>query len=684
MLSTKTLRQILDICELVKLRSSLDEVAARIAKTAHKELGFESVLFSVLDAEGKHFERTFAVGIPAATFKRLAAHKVPVSVYERFFKDRFKAGTRSYFVPHHQVAGHIDDNIAYVPKVSKKHGTGLWRSHDLLLVPFWSGDKIVGTLSLDRPKDGHRPSPETIMLLEILAAQAVQAIENTLVFNQTTERVKQLATLCEVGGAIASTLKLEEVLKLVVDILHEKFHYLWVIIALLDDEQKRLRIAAQAGWDDKLMKSLKIPVGVENGLMATVVAKGKSIVVGDLKGYDGSYIKAGRQARSAVAVAIKQRDQVIGVIDIESGEPNRFTEDDVKTLEQLSGQIAVAIENARLFEEESRELSRRTALIEIGQAINSILDLDTLLQKVLDILRNVFKFSNACVMLANPEGTELIDVAHIGFEGDDERPGTVPIGKGLTGTVLWTGEPLVVDDVRKSPLYLPGLKNAKSELVMPLKRGEKVIGVLNFESTQPNAFSQSDLQPLKIFANQISIAVANAKMYEQMEKLAITDGLTGLFNHRYFIEQLEHEVRRSKRLKHPVSVLMIDIDHFKHYNDTLGHPKGDMVLRLLADLMRKTVREEIDTPARYGGEEFSIILPEAEKSTAAEVAERLRTDVFKSMFPEETVQPIGTLTISVGVAAFPEDAANGAELISKADVALYEAKNSGRNRVCLA
>jgi diguanylate cyclase (GGDEF)-like protein len=165
---------------------------------------------------------------------------------------------------------------------------------------------------------------------------------------------------------------------------------------------------------------------------------------------------------------------------------------------------------------------------------------------------------------------------------------------------------------------------------------------------------------------------------DQLEKLASTDGLTGLYNHRYFKEQLRHEVDRATRHNSPLSLLMMDIDFFKYYNDHQGHPAGDEVLRQIAQLILKNIRK-IDVAARYGGEEFAVILPETDSESAVVVAEKIRSFVQQTGFVKEENQPNGCLTLSIGIANFPEDTREGRDLVNIADRRLYKAKQAGRN-----
>ncbi len=194
---------------------------------------------------------------------------------------------------------------------------------------------------------------------------------------------------------------------------------------------------------------------------------------------------------------------------------------------------------------------------------------------------------------------------------------------------------------------------------------------------------------IQTFVRTIGLTIENIQLYhdvkeayELAEKQAITDGLTEIYNYRSFHRHLERELKRSIRHWLKMSLIMIDIDFFKHYNDTHGHPAGDRILRQLADVFRRSTRSS-DIVARYGGEEFVIILPETPKPAAFKMAEKIRKMVEDEAFPNEHTQPNGSLTISIGVATFPDDAQTVDELIQRADAQLYKAKQTGRNRICV-
>ncbi len=225
----------------------------------------------------------------------------------------------------------------------------------------------------------------------------------------------------------------------------------------------------------------------------------------------------------------------------------------------------------------------------------------------------------------------------------------------------------------------PDCDTVRSTLSIPLMARGETIAVLTLNSPRPEAFSEDIRRVLEIVEHPASVVVDNARLHEGTKRLAITDGLTRLINHRHFYELLEQEFLRTKRYETSLAMIMIDIDFFKHINDTFGHQMGDDILKAMAIVIQQEVRD-VDILARYGGEEFAILLPHAGLEQAAAVAERIRASVERKEFegPDGNVR----LTVSLGVAAFPDCAINSqTELVQMADAAMYKAKEAGKNRV---
>jgi two-component system cell cycle response regulator len=228
---------------------------------------------------------------------------------------------------------------------------------------------------------------------------------------------------------------------------------------------------------------------------------------------------------------------------------------------------------------------------------------------------------------------------------------------------------------------MPVLQELEIKAMAPLFQEEEIIGILCLGPGVSNEEYPPDvLEMLGIMTNMLSVALHNSQNFEQIKALSYTDEMTGLHNYRFFSMRLREEIARAKRNELSLSLLIMDVDYFKNYNDALGHPAGDEVLRQLSTLLRASVRDN-DIVARYGGEEFAVILPATDLAGAVKLAERIRAKVEKHRFTSEEIQPAGTLTISIGIAVFPDNATNMEDTIVAADRALYFAKASGRNRV---
>lgn len=253
--------------------------------------------------------------------------------------------------------------------------------------------------------------------------------------------------------------------------------------------------------------------------------------------------------------------------------------------------------------------------------------------------------------------------------------------------VLRQGQPLLVRDAAKDFRFPQEPPERRERTVgalvaAPLISAQRVLGVLRAEHEQAGAFSPEDLRLLDIVADLAVMAIENTRLYVRTAELAITDDLTGLAVHRYFYERFEEELARARRHNDPVAVLLIDLDHFKQYNDAYGHPAGDKLLRTIAQSLRRLQQGPGDLIARYGGEEFAVLLYGAGRDAAARQAEMLRAAVAAQ--PIVLRQGTANVTVSIGVATFPDDGMHKESVLQVADQRLYKAKQGGRNQVCAA
>lgn len=294
----------------------------------------------------------------------------------------------------------------------------------------------------------------------------------------------------------------------------------------------------------------------------------------------------------------------------------------------------------------------------------------------LDDLISVYQFSSNQPNSPNPSFNKQVQRIKVSLHDKNENLLTLVAQEGMP--LHLTKE--TIENYRNSPI----MQSLKSEelVLIPLKAKDKINGIIvadNFITRDP--ISKDDLHMLTMLANQAGLAIENSQLYEKTVMLAQMDSLTELWNHGYFQFLLQTEMEKTKAAKTPLSLIMLDIDYFKIYNDTLGHQAGDKILTELASLLKDQSRK-MDFVCRYGGEEFAVILPQTDKQEAFLIAERLRVDIEKHAFTHEDIFPTKKLTVSLGISSFPEDGLSPAELILASDKALYQAKNKGRNNTC--
>jgi len=259
----------------------------------------------------------------------------------------------------------------------------------------------------------------------------------------------------------------------------------------------------------------------------------------------------------------------------------------------------------------------------------------------------------------------------------------------VDGTILGRalhGDPVQEVDTQEdaTPLvWTTHSSEIRSQVAVAMRMGDSLIGVIVVASSTYREFSSTEIERLEVISNQASLALQNALLHEELERLSVTDRLTELYNHGYFQQRLDEELGRAKRFGHPLSLIMLDIDDFKEFNDSFGHPRGDKVLQSVASVIRDNLRE-MDVAARYGGEEFVVVLPETDTEGALMVGERIRERIGRYPFIGADDLPTVRKHVSIGVATYPIHAESQSDLIEMADRAMYAVKHSGKNRVVSA
>ncbi|MFQ5867107.1 MAG: diguanylate cyclase [bacterium] len=384
------------------------------------------------------------------------------------------------------------------------------------------------------------------------------------------------------------------------------------------------------------------------GPLAKLIRGVKNVSAGDLKH----------------RIVLKSRDEIGELAD----SFNNMTKDLLKNQQALSQKV----------------LDLET-LQKLSTSISSVLEKEELLRLIVSLYVDMAKVKKVSLMLTDENANELRIQAAEGIDREKFERIKFKIGEGVAGKAAESGKVICLDDVRKFSDYKvfnpTGEKIRESLLVMPLTVKEKVLGVINLSNKlSGEPFTKDEVTLYSTLANHVAVTIENAILYE----LAITDGLTQLYIPRYFQFRLKEEIERTQRYGQPLSLLMIDIDHFKSVNDLYGHQTGDEVLKMIAKKLKEKIRS-FDIAARYGGEEFAIITPEMDSQGAAIFAERIRTIIEETEFNGLGNMPL-KVTISVGTASYTkkdiEEKISRKVFIKRADQALYRAKKQGRNQVC--
>ena len=322
-------------------------------------------------------------------------------------------------------------------------------------------------------------------------------------------------------------------------------------------------------------------------------------------------------------------------------------------------------------------------LQQISQAIGSIFDMNELLKFVNDIIIGVMGVATSNIALYSKEANRLkVQVTNIA-NARERAILTDNINSPALRECLENGKPIIDNDVDPEKYPFAKGRNVRSLMCVPLQVKGKGYGLILIEHTIPNAFSEDNVRLLEVITRHISIAIENAKLYEQLQECAITDSLTQVYNRMYFQKRLSEELNRARQQGYEVSVIFFDVDDFKIYNDTYGHLFGDMILRSIALTVKESVRKD-DVVARFGGEEFIILLPYTGKEMAYEKAEELRRKISELVVCDNNNNVAISVSVSMGVSTFPSLAGNEIELLNSADEALYMAKKKGKNCVAVA
>jgi diguanylate cyclase (GGDEF)-like protein/putative nucleotidyltransferase with HDIG domain len=381
-------------------------------------------------------------------------------------------------------------------------------------------------------------------------------------------------------------------------------------------------------------------------------------------------------------VPIMNRGNLVAVVAMSERRDGKiYTVEDIDLLESITAQVAASMEKEYIHErlrEQDEEINLVNRLTSI---ITSSVSIQMIFEGFAEELKKVVEIDWATIALI--DGSELYFMALSSTIGSAWQTGErIPLEGTATEYACRERQAIYELDLKRHHRFWTAeshlRQGIRSVVYLPLCVTDRNIGSLIFGSRKPNAYSRRQIELLEKVAVQIAAPVENAQLYARAEQKSRIDELTGLFNRRHFEERLQDEVSRHSRYGAVLSILMIDLDNFKNYNDMYGHPAGDIILSQVGKLIKSSIRN-VDQAFRYGGDEFVVILPETARDNAHVVAERIREHIAREMEKKAI-----TVTCSIGLASYPSDGVVGRELVDVADTALYYAKRTGGNRIYLS
>jgi diguanylate cyclase (GGDEF)-like protein/putative nucleotidyltransferase with HDIG domain len=550
-------------------------------------------------------------------------------------------------------------------------------ARSLLVAGLCTQEKSHGALILGS-RQVRNFRPEEIRLTVAVGNQMAVAIENRSLHKAAERHDDDLRVLHRVVDSLSSTFDLQVQMQ---TLQRELTSFLGTatLALVFQDSNDGPFVTIQgtpAGAPDKRHSS-----NGADGLARYVLESGTPLLIA--QDFLGTVRRLGipsvdPRVMSWAGVPIHFSDQTTGVLTITDYEhEGKISGRRFGLLKVLAGEVAVAIENARLFQQEQKRAGHLALLNELSRKATAVLDPHELLTSICRQLRESFGFDLVRVEMMDRDKDELVVEAQEGY-----GPGIVgrrtKVGQGFAGVVAESREPFLANDVLSSDGYLPCHPGVRSALHVPMKFRDEMLAVLTIESLRPNSFSQQDLLTMRTLADQLAIALKNAQAYQVAQEQAITDSLTSLKTHRFFMQAVDAEWRRSPRSGRPFSLIILDLDGFKHLNERQGHLEGDKALTAVARVLEASCRQS-NTVARYGGDQFAILMPEASSEQAQILAERLRA----SLAADSYLAGHG-VTASFGIATFPIHGVTPEEIVRVAESGMYLAKHEKGNRVRMA
>lgn len=632
------LATLFEISGALRMDLSLGDVLERIIHAIPDVVGFNKAILSWVEGDPPYLKRVVSAGIPLAVFRQLQGVTQPLAELEAVMRDEYRI-SHSFFIPHHRQKDRERDLATYTPPEGEEWPEGKWHPDDMLWMPLRSADgAILGLLSVDDPQDGLVPTRRTIETLELFANQASVALENSRLFDERERRITELATLTIIGRIISSVMELDELMDKIYQQVNLVMDTTNFYIALHDEERNEVSFEIEVERGKRFPKRRQ-EAGM--GLTGHIIRTRQPVLIKEnmLQFLREINVEpSGELARSWLGVPMIAAGQVVGVMAVQSyQEEGAFDNEHLDLLFTIANQAAIAIENAHLFEEARQRATQLEAIAELGRRITSILDFDELLSQVVELIHHTLGYYHVHVFLVDEASKEAVFRAGSGEVGQlIEERGSVRLRvgeQGITGWVAGSGLSLLVNDVSQEPRYVPddALPATKSELAVPLKIGQRVIGVLDVQSDELNAFDLDDVAVLQTLGDQVAIAIENARLFEELEEHKAT---------------LEERVReRTEELAAALRHQKIEADKTRAIVE--GIADGVMVFDAnhKVIMVNPTAESMLDLPVPIAlGQDMRDLIKEAEEAFDREAALKVLTVLSALVGSRERLEAGESLT----------------------------------------
>jgi diguanylate cyclase (GGDEF)-like protein/putative nucleotidyltransferase with HDIG domain len=535
-------------------------------------------------------------------------------------------------------------------------------------------ERIFGVLLLGTP-DNRNFTPAELRLLLALGHQIGMAVENSYLIQQTARRSEELHILNEIGRTLSSTLDIDTLFDRIYSEMQRLLDVNSFYIAFYDRKTDQVRFELEIIDGDRRPKRQR---AAGNHVTEYMVRTRQPLLIRDHFAEETTRlgISPNQSAGSFCGVPLILYDRAIGVMAVHSQQERAFDEGHIELLRVLASEAGIAIENARLFSEEQKKSRHLMLLNNISSHAITTLNPDEMLAKIAAEIEGGLTYDHIGIAILDYSAKELVIQAEAGRRRDATGR-RILLGEGLVGQVARSGQLAIAREVNAaSPkAVLPG---SLSAIALPVTYGEQLLGVLYVESSEPCEFDEQEVLLLRTLADLFAGALHNALAFQKAQEQAITDGLTGVKTHRFLMEALSLEWKRSTRANRPFALVLMDLDRFKFVNDFYGHLEGDVVLQRVGHILEQNCRRS-DVVARYGGDEFVILMPETTVEQARQLANKLRGWVASDPLLRDK-----NITASFGIAGFPVHGSTPQELIQVADSSMYLSKHQGGNSVSSA